>query len=159
MTPERPVEMFSHHLHRFLSFGVGSIEFKEKGVLINLITYKDIHSCIMETLKSRRRSLSKQSGNPNHRKRKKASVLTTNRETFSVDYNHHHNSVGTSYSSLSSSSTKSIISSNIGEVEDKQGTEREEEEKEEVDGEIEDVDNEDELETFNDIFQVKVRLG
>ena len=40
MSSERPVELFSHHLHRFLSFGVGSIEFKEMGVLINLITYK-----------------------------------------------------------------------------------------------------------------------
>jgi hypothetical protein len=113
----------------------------------------------METLKSRRRSLSKKSANPNQRKRQKSSAVKTTRETYSVDYNHHHNSVGTSYSSLSSSSTKSmksIISSNICEVEDTQstvGTEREEEE-EEVDGE-----NEDELETFNDNFQVKVRLG
>jgi hypothetical protein len=40
MTPERPVELFSHHLHRFLSFGVGSIEFKERGLVIILITYK-----------------------------------------------------------------------------------------------------------------------
>jgi hypothetical protein len=116
----------------------------------------------METLKSRRRSLSKKSANPNQRKRQKSSAVKTNRENYSVDYNHHHNSVGTSYSSLSSSSTKSmksIISSNICEVEDKQSTEREEEEEEEVDGENEDGDNEDELETFNDLFQVKVRLS
>jgi len=101
----------------------------------------------METLKSRRRSLTNKEKEPSRRIRRKSMVVQTDRESHSVDFNHHSKSVeliNSSFSSISSKSSgkSSSYSSSFGDVEEKHSTEVEEE------GE----DNNEDENSYNDSF-------